>query len=306
MRSRLLGDQNFADLSEGRRDRWRAANIGLVMQDFHLFPGLSAIDNILLPARLSRVVTADLVKRAHMLFQTVGLKRPEQHVETMSRGEMQRVAIARALLRKPGVIIADEPTASLDLESGEAVGDLLLSVAADAGSTLIVASHDPRLIERLGRRLSLKGGQIVGEHADRGDGGMIRFILADLRRLWIGGAVVVLLVALATALGVAVTLQERSLRLGSARAADKFDLIVGRAGSETQLVLSSIFLQAAPLPLIDGSVLTKLSADPRVDWAAPVGFGDSFCRLSDHRYDHETRCGHHARLCRRQDVCPGR
>ncbi len=157
------GDQNFADLSEGRRDRWRAANIGLVMQDFHLFPGLSALDNILLPARLSRVATAELVKRAHVLFETVGLKRPEQHVETMSRGEMQRVAIARALLRKPDVIIADEPTASLDLESGEAVGDLLLSVAADAGSTLIVASHDQRLVERLGRRLSLKGGHIVGD-----------------------------------------------------------------------------------------------------------------------------------------------
>ena len=105
---------------------------------------------------------------------------------------------------------------------------------------------------------------------------MIGFILADLRRLWLGGAVVVLLVALATALGVAVTLQERSLRLGSARAADKFDLVVGAAGSETQLVLSSIFLQAAPLPLVEGSVLTKLASDPRVDWAAPVGFGDSF------------------------------
>ncbi|MFK0206089.1 FtsX-like permease family protein [Agrobacterium sp. NPDC090283] len=105
---------------------------------------------------------------------------------------------------------------------------------------------------------------------------MIGFILADLRRLWLGGAVVVLLVALATALGVAVTLQERSLRLGSARAADKFDLVIGAAGSETQLVLSSIFLQAAPLPLVDGAVLTRLSADPRVAWAAPVGFGDSF------------------------------
>ncbi|MND24345.1 FtsX-like permease family protein [Agrobacterium tumefaciens] len=105
---------------------------------------------------------------------------------------------------------------------------------------------------------------------------MIGFILADLRRLWLGGAVVVLLVALATALGVAVTLQERSLRLGSARAADKFDLVVGAAGSETQLVLSSIFLQAAPLPLVDGAVLTRLAADPRVAWAAPVGFGDSF------------------------------
>ncbi|TNM61700.1 FtsX-like permease family protein [Aliirhizobium smilacinae] len=105
---------------------------------------------------------------------------------------------------------------------------------------------------------------------------MIGFILADLRRLWLGGAVVILLVALATALGVAVTLQERSLRLGSARAADKFDLVIGAAGSETQLILSSIFLQPAPLPLVDGAVLSKLAADPRVAWAAPVGFGDSF------------------------------
>jgi putative ABC transport system permease protein len=105
---------------------------------------------------------------------------------------------------------------------------------------------------------------------------MIRFILADLRRLWAGAVVVVLLVALATALGVTVTLQERALRLGSARAADKFDLVIGAAGSETQLVLSSIFLQPAPLPLMPGDVLAKLSKDPRVAWAAPVGFGDSF------------------------------
>lgn len=105
---------------------------------------------------------------------------------------------------------------------------------------------------------------------------MIRFVFADLRRLWAGSLVVVLLVALATALGVAVTLQERALRLGSARAADKFDLVVGAAGSETQLVLSSIFLQAAPLPLVSGKVLHNLADDPRVSWAAPVGFGDSF------------------------------
>ncbi|EUC00762.1 protein of unknown function DUF214 [Rhizobium sp. CF080] len=105
---------------------------------------------------------------------------------------------------------------------------------------------------------------------------MIRFIAADLRRLWLGAVVVVLLVALATALGVTVTLQERALRLGSARAADKFDLVIGAAGSETQLVLSSIFLQPAPLPLMPGEVLAKLSKDPRVAWAAPVGFGDSF------------------------------
>ncbi|MBW6423652.1 ABC transporter permease [Rhizobium sp. XQZ8] len=105
---------------------------------------------------------------------------------------------------------------------------------------------------------------------------MIRFILADLRRLWAGAVVVVLLVALAVALGVTVTLQERALRLGSARAADKFDLVIGAAGSETQLVLSSIFLQPSPLPLMSGEVLAKLSKDKRVTWVAPVGFGDSF------------------------------
>src|SRR6218665_998778 len=105
---------------------------------------------------------------------------------------------------------------------------------------------------------------------------MIRFITADLRRLWAGSIVVVLLVALATALGVTVTLQERALRLGSAPAADKVDLVVGAAGSETQLVLSSVFLQPSPLPLMSGEVLAKLSKDPRVAWAAPIGFGDSF------------------------------
>ncbi|EJZ20832.1 ABC transporter permease [Rhizobium sp. Pop5] len=105
---------------------------------------------------------------------------------------------------------------------------------------------------------------------------MIRFILADLRRLWAGSLVVVLLVALATALGVSVVLQERALRLGSARAADKFDLVIGAGGSETQLVLSSVFLQPSPLPLMPGEVLARLAADPRVDWAAPIGLGDSF------------------------------
>jgi putative ABC transport system permease protein len=104
---------------------------------------------------------------------------------------------------------------------------------------------------------------------------VIGFILADFRKFWLGSAVLVLIVALAVALGVAVTLQERALRLGSARAADRFDLVIGAAGSENQLVLSSIFLQPSPLPLMDGAVLGKLVADPRVAWVAPVGFGDS-------------------------------
>ncbi|RWR11289.1 ABC transporter ATP-binding protein [Paenirhodobacter populi] len=154
---------DIGTLSEGARDRWRGANIGLVMQDFHLFPGLSALDNVLLPARLSRVADAAMVARAGALLERVGLSRPGQKVETMSRGEMQRVAVARAVLRDPGVIVADEPTASLDPENGAAIGSLLLDLAAQTGATLIVVSHDPRLAAQIPRRIALADGRIVSD-----------------------------------------------------------------------------------------------------------------------------------------------
>lgn len=105
---------------------------------------------------------------------------------------------------------------------------------------------------------------------------MIRFVLADLRRHGLGAVVLLLLVAFATGLGMAVRMEERALRLGSARAADRFDLVVGAAGSETQLVLSAVFLQPSPLTLVSGAVLKRLDEDPRVDFAAPVAFGDSY------------------------------
>ncbi|KAB0680200.1 FtsX-like permease family protein [Aureimonas leprariae] len=103
---------------------------------------------------------------------------------------------------------------------------------------------------------------------------MLGLVLADLRRHAAGVLAIALIVALASALGVTVTLSERALRLGSARAAAAFDLVVGAPGSETQLVLSAVFLQPAPLPLLPGHVLAELRADPRVAFAAPVGFGD--------------------------------
>ncbi len=104
---------------------------------------------------------------------------------------------------------------------------------------------------------------------------MMGFILADLRRFKGGAIAVIVLIALSVALSVTVTLQERAVRLGSARAAEKFDLLIGAAGSETQLALSAVFLQPSPLPLMSGAVLAKLADDPRVEFAAPVGFGDS-------------------------------
>lgn len=158
-------DTDITKLSESRRDSWRAANVGLVMQEFHLFSGLAAIDNVLLPARLARAATAEVKARALELLARVGLTRPDQPVETMSRGEMQRVAVARALLRRPGVIIADEPTASLDAEAGAEVSQLLIELADQEGATLIVVSHDERLTERLDRRIGLAAGRVVADTA---------------------------------------------------------------------------------------------------------------------------------------------
>jgi putative ABC transport system ATP-binding protein len=103
--------------------------------------------------------------RALALLARVGLSRPGQSVETMSRGEMQRVAVARALLRRPGVIIADEPTASLDAEAGAEVGRLLIELADQEGATLIVVSHDERLTARFDRRIRLAAGRVVADTA---------------------------------------------------------------------------------------------------------------------------------------------
>ncbi|MBN9134875.1 MAG: ATP-binding cassette domain-containing protein, partial [Phyllobacterium sp.] len=153
-------------LSSGRRDAFRARNIGLVMQDFHLFPGLSAFDNVVLPVRLARRLTVEERERALALLSATGIDRVSQRVETLSRGEMQRVAVARALLQRPGVIVADEPTASLDRHAGNEVAELLLRLSAEQGTTLVVVTHDAFLAERLGRRICLASGRVEEDNEE--------------------------------------------------------------------------------------------------------------------------------------------
>lgn len=156
--------KDIARLTEPQRDHWRAQHVGLVMQDFHLFPGLSALDNVLLPLRLRRPREAGaFLARARMLLAQVGIARDGQKIETLSRGQMQRVAVARAVLASPGLIVADEPTASLDAESGAAVIDLLLTLARQTQATLIVISHDARVASRMQRTLVLRDGRLVPE-----------------------------------------------------------------------------------------------------------------------------------------------
>lgn len=160
------GETDISGLSAMARDAFRARNIGLVMQDFHLFPGLSAFENVVLPVRLSSRLSRQQAERARHLLDITGIRRPEQMIETLSRGEMQRVAVARALLSKPGVLVADEPTASLDRHAGDEVADLLVRLSREEGASLVVVTHDPALTERLDRRIRLAGGVIVEDSAE--------------------------------------------------------------------------------------------------------------------------------------------
>ncbi|HEY7540227.1 MAG TPA: ABC transporter ATP-binding protein [Methylomirabilota bacterium] len=153
---------DIARLDEPGRDRWRRATVGFVFQDFHLLPRMSALDNVLVPATFSHArAPRSLADRARELLARVGLERIAAPVETLSRGEQQRVAVARALVFAPSIVVADEPTASLDAENGALIGDLLLALGAESASTLVVVSHDGRLLERLDTVHSLVDGRLV-------------------------------------------------------------------------------------------------------------------------------------------------
>ncbi len=144
---------------ESARDAWRRRNVGFVFQDFELLPELSPLRNVLVPATFERFrVDAATRARAEGLLEKFGVP-ARGATGALSRGERQRVALARALLFDPPVILADEPTASLDAASGAAVIAALAEQARAEGRTVIAASHDPLLIRRLGGELRLERGQ---------------------------------------------------------------------------------------------------------------------------------------------------
>ncbi len=147
-------------LPEHQRDRWRGRNIGFVFQDFQLFHALDALDNVLLPVTFdSWTIPAPLLRRGRTLLEQMGI-RPSSPVRVLSRGERQRVAIARAVLREPGIILADEPTASLDETNAGQVMELLCLHARSLRSTLIVVSHDTAVLSRMDRVLTLDRGHL--------------------------------------------------------------------------------------------------------------------------------------------------
>ncbi|KAE9527940.1 ABC transporter ATP-binding protein [Testudinibacter aquarius] len=156
--------QELTALSATACDTWRFQHIGMVMQDFYLTNGLSALENVLLPLAFRHWRISDALKqRAESLLEQLDMPRLHSDVAKLSRGEMQRVAIARALLAKPNVIIADEPTASLDAENSRNIARLLLEISEKERCTLVVATHDHFLSEQLQRRLLLRNGIIVSD-----------------------------------------------------------------------------------------------------------------------------------------------
>ena len=156
------GDVDITKLSERARDRWRRRNVGFVFQDFHLLPSMSPLMNVLLPRTFEGFgIGAAMRKRALELLETVKAPADRHSVATMSRGEQQRVGIARALINRPSIIAADEPTASLDADSGRIVIDLLLSQAQATGATLLIVTHDPAFLARLKRVYHLRGGKLL-------------------------------------------------------------------------------------------------------------------------------------------------
>lgn len=141
---------------------FRNRHVGFVFQFHHLLPEFSALENVEMPLRIARVPAADARPVASRLLERVGLSARLTHRPGMlSGGEQQRVAVARALVRQPALLLADEPTGSLDEQTGDDLHALLLDMHREFGLTAILATHNPRLAERCDRVLRLEAGRLV-------------------------------------------------------------------------------------------------------------------------------------------------
>ncbi|MHC9046683.1 ABC transporter ATP-binding protein [Microbacterium saperdae] len=163
----LIDGTDAAALAERERAVLRARRIGFVFQQFFLLPALSAVDNVALGLLYSGVPAAERSARAAAALERVGLgTRMTHRPGQLSGGEQQRVAIARAIVGEPSVLFADEPTGALDSTTGERILELLTSIA-DAGTAVVIITHDPHIAERTQRQVSIHDGRIVSDTGSR-------------------------------------------------------------------------------------------------------------------------------------------
>ncbi len=156
---RLAGTDIFA-LDEDARAALRARSLGFVFQSFQLLGHLNALENVMLPLEL--LGQADAKGRATDMLRRVGLgERLRHYPRTLSGGEQQRVALARAFVVEPAVLLADEPTGSLDHATGESVMALMFAMNRERGTTLVLVTHDAAIASRCDRQLVLEAGRLV-------------------------------------------------------------------------------------------------------------------------------------------------
>ncbi len=157
-----VAGQSFDGLDEDTLARFRRDNVGIVFQSFHLVPTMTALENVALPMEFAGRDNA--FARAEEELKAVGLEQRLGHYPgQLSGGEQQRVALARAFVTEPALLLADEPTGSLDHDTGDAVMELLFDLQKRRGTTMILVTHAPELAKRCGRILKLADGKIVAD-----------------------------------------------------------------------------------------------------------------------------------------------
>jgi len=160
---RLRGQDIFA-LDEDARAALRAAEVGFVFQSFQLLGNLTALENVMLPLELHGNRQAKAL--ATQMLARVGLSERLRHYpRVLSGGEQQRVALARAFVQRPALLLADEPTGSLDFATGAAVMELMFELNREAGTTLVLVTHDDAIAKRCERQLRIEAGRLSEETA---------------------------------------------------------------------------------------------------------------------------------------------
>jgi len=157
----LIENVNIAAMSEYSLASWRAINLGFIFQSFNLISTLTARENIAFPAIAWNYEQEMIVPRVDELLNLVGLQDRSDHLPIqLSAGEQQRVAIARALMNNPPIIIADEPTANLDAKTAILIFDLLIKISEMEDKTMIVATHDEKLMQMARKRFLMDSGKL--------------------------------------------------------------------------------------------------------------------------------------------------
>ena len=159
-----LNGINLDNLNEDQRAQIRNKHVGFIFQNFQLLPTLTALENVMVPLELRG--EKNIKQRAIDLLHKVGIAdRGHHYPAQLSGGEQQRVSVARAFSNKPQILFADEPTGNLDAETGEKIIELIFDLNKEAGTTLILVTHNFDLANKTGRIIKLKGGRIISDQA---------------------------------------------------------------------------------------------------------------------------------------------